>query len=84
MVNGLFDVLPLLPEAERKRTTDALRLTLDKWSSAGVPFALLHGHNLTNGPELLNSGPAAANYLLDYEHTGSTDSLRLVDALCDR
>ena len=84
MVNGLFDVLPLLPTPQRKRTRNALNLTLDKWSRSGVPFALIHGINVSNGPELLNAGPAAANYLLAYEQTGDATALRLVDSLCDR
>ena len=67
MVNGLLDVLPLLPAPQRERTLGKASAVLTGWwsqSKGGAAGALLRYATLKNGPGLLNSAPAVAAYLL--------------------
>eukprot|EP00947_MAST-08B_sp_MAST-8B-sp1_P003947 g3947.t1 len=98
VVNGLMDVLPLLPAAQRASTADSINATLDRWASEpGQVADLLANRTIKNGPMLLNAAPAAANYLLraggggarraamapSSSSSSSQQDLAIVDKLCD-
>ena len=82
VVNGLLDAFPLLPDELQAVVSASTNATLDRWYRT-VPAVvdLLANRSIPNGPDLLNSAPAAANFLL---HGGASDTgVRLIDRLCD-
>ena len=67
-----------------KAAAASTNATLDRWCHA-VPTVvdLLANRSVTNGPNLLNAAPAAANYLLRGGGADHPHDIRLVDRLCD-